>query len=94
MPQDASHSQTALSVDQATLPVIDLSGLFTGRNTDKAKVAADLGQAARTSGFFYIMNHGVPAELINKMFAASKEFHEQPRTSKKYVAHTLVALDI
>lgn len=77
-----SPSQTALSVEEATLPVIDLSGLFTGSDEDKARVASELGAAARTSGFFYIRNHGIPQDLIDALFAASKQFHEQPRSIK------------
>ena len=73
---------TALTVDDATLPVIDLGGLFSGSMEDKARVAADLGKAARTSGFFYITGHGVPQSLIDAAFAASKEFHEKPRSFK------------
>ena len=72
----------ALTVDDATLPVIDLSGLFTENDDDKARVASELGAAARTSGFFYITGHGVPQDLIDATFAASKEFHEKPRSFK------------
>ncbi len=80
--REVSHDQRALTVDDATLPVIDLSGLFTGDAEDKARVAAELGQAARGSGFFYITGHGVPQDLIDAMFAASREFHERPRGYK------------
>lgn len=82
MRSDASDDQRALTVDDATLPVIDLAGLFTGRDEDKAEVARRLGTAARGSGFFYITGHGVPAALTEAMFAASKTFHELPRSQK------------
>lgn len=73
---------SALTVEEATLPVIDLSGLMTGDPDDKARVASALGDAARTSGFFYVTNHGVPQDLIDAAFAASKAFHEMPRRYK------------
>ena len=80
---DASDTELkALTIAEANLPVIDLSGLATGDEGDKARVAKALGEAARTSGFFYITGHGVDAELIEKMFAASKAFHEMPRSFK------------
>lgn len=72
----------AITIEEANLPVIDLSGLATGDPADKAAVAQALGDAARTSGFFYITNHGVSADLIADMFAASKTFHEKPRSYK------------
>jgi len=73
---------TALKIEEANLPVIDLGGLRSDKPEDKAAVAKALGDAARTSGFFYITNHGVPQDLIDGVFAASKEFHEKPRSYK------------
>ncbi|MEM1232844.1 MAG: 2-oxoglutarate and iron-dependent oxygenase domain-containing protein [Pseudomonadota bacterium] len=77
-----SKELTALTVDDAALPVIDLSGLFTGLDAEKGPVAAALGEAARTSGFFYITGHGIPQEQVEAVFAASKQFHEMPRNFK------------
>ena len=82
MRSDISDDQRALTIDDANLPVVDLAGLFTGDPEDKAAVAAALGNAARTSGFFYIMNHGIPQEQIDALFAASKEFHSKTRSFK------------
>ena len=81
-PTEISDDQKALTVDDATLPVIDLSGLFTGQDNDKAQVAKALGEAARGSGFFYITGHGVSQAQMDAMFAASKAFHEKPRSFK------------
>ncbi|MFW5655686.1 MAG: 2-oxoglutarate and iron-dependent oxygenase domain-containing protein, partial [Roseicyclus sp.] len=84
---NVSDDQKALKIEDAALPVVDLGGLFTGDEADKARVARALGEAARTSGFFYITGHGVPQDLIDAMFAASQEFHEKPRSYKmKYWA--------
>ena len=77
-----AQDQTALALDHATLPVIDLSGLLAGREGDVAAVAARLGEAARSSGFFYVTGHGVDPELIEAMFAASREFHGKSRSFK------------
>jgi isopenicillin N synthase-like dioxygenase len=82
MPSQISSDQRALTIEDASLPVIDLGGLFTGDAQDKARVAAKLGEAARTSGFFYITNHGIPQEQIDALFAASKAFHAKPRSFK------------
>jgi len=72
-------STEAITLEQASLPVIDLSGLFDGNVNE---VASQLGKAARETGFFYITNHGVPQKLIDAMFSASKQFHDMPRSYK------------
>jgi isopenicillin N synthase-like dioxygenase len=82
MRADVSDDQRALTVDDATLPVVDLSGLFSGTADDKARISAELGRAARTSGFFYITGHGIAQETIDAVFAASKAFHAMPRSYK------------
>jgi isopenicillin N synthase-like dioxygenase len=82
MRADVSDDQKALTVDDATLPVVDLSGLFSGDAADKARIAADLGRAARTSGFFYITGHGIPQSVLDGVMAASRDFHGRTRTFK------------
>jgi len=77
-----TDDQKALTIDDAQLPVVDLTELLSGEEANKTKVAAALGEAARTSGFFYITGHGISQDLIDAMFAASKEFHEMPRSFK------------
>jgi len=80
--REISEDQKALTIDDATLPVIDLGPLATGKPEDQKKVARALGKAARESGFFYIVNHGIPQAQIDALFAASKAFHEKPRSFK------------
>ncbi len=82
MNQIVAADQTALTLEDAALPVVDLSGLFGEDAKAKAAVAAALGEAARTSGFFYITGHGVPQETVDALFAASRAFHEMPRSYK------------
>lgn len=69
----------AISIEEANLPVIDVSGLFNG---DDKSVATRLGAAARDSGFFYITGHQIPQTLIDEIFKASAQFHAMPRTYK------------
>lgn len=80
--EHVSDDQKALTIEDAALPVIDLEPLIAGSEAGRAEVAAALGEAARTSGFFYITGHGIPEAQIEAIFAASKQFHEQPRSVK------------
>ncbi len=79
---DATVDQRARVVDAASLPIIDIGALQDGDPAAIRDTAAQLGAAARGSGFFYIVNHGVSPELIAGMFAASKAFHGMPRRYK------------
>src|SRR4051794_6755134 len=68
------------------LDVIDLSGL---RDKDPAaieRIAKEIGRACRDIGFFYVRNHGIPQELMNEVFAASKSFFAQPEPAKAAVS--------
>lgn len=58
----------------ATIPVIDLSKLNSGHAADLAEIAARIGAACRDVGFFYIIGHGVPEALIEKVFASTEAF--------------------
>ncbi|MFK7854235.1 MAG: isopenicillin N synthase family dioxygenase [Granulosicoccus sp.] len=78
----ATDDQRALPSNPETLPVIDISGFRTGNEHSKKSIASQLGQAARRTGFFYIKGHGIDQSLIDGLFAASKEFHEMPRSFK------------
>ena len=72
----------ALTLEDAQLPVVDLGPLQGGSPEGTALVAEALGAAARSSGFFYIVNHGVDQGLIDGVMAASKAFHAQTRSEK------------
>lgn len=62
----------------ATLPIVDLS-----RSVDE--VASTIRDACVNHGFFYLTSHGVPAEVVSSMFAASKDFFNLSDTQKRTV---------
>jgi len=55
------------------VPVIDVSGLFAG-SPHRAAVAAEIGQACRAQGFFYVTGHGVDPAVCDRLVAASRRF--------------------
>ncbi|MBS8259550.1 isopenicillin N synthase family oxygenase [Roseibium polysiphoniae] len=69
-------------MSELELPVIDLAPAFAGTPEGLQQVASALGKAARETGFFYVRNHGVEAELIDATFAAAHTLFAQPTDAK------------
>ena len=67
------------------VPIIDLSNRNTRRG--RAKLAAAIGEACETSGFFVIVGHGVPQDLTDRMFAVTKDFFTAPDAVKERSAN-------
>jgi isopenicillin N synthase-like dioxygenase len=67
-------------VTQDFVPTIDLSGRTTAEG--RAAIAAAIGKACESSGFFTIVGHGVPHDLVNRMFTTTKDFFTQPEEVK------------
>ncbi len=66
----------------AQIPVIDFGPAFDGEPGALPRVAAAARHACENVGFFYALNHGVPEELIDRAFAASRQFHALPLADK------------
>jgi isopenicillin N synthase-like dioxygenase len=65
------------------IPVIDVGPAFRGDPSGRQGVAAQIRRASEHVGFFYIAGHGVPAEVVDAAFAASREFHAMPLDDKR-----------
>jgi len=66
----------------AQIPVIDFGPVFGGEPGALRSVAAAARDACENVGFFYALNHGVPEALVDRAFAASRQFHALPLASK------------
>ncbi|PZQ50810.1 MAG: isopenicillin N synthase family oxygenase [Rhodovulum sulfidophilum] len=78
----------AARVDAAALPVIDVSGLSSSDPADRARVGAALRAACLDKGFFYCVGHGVPAGLIEAVFAETRALFDQPEPAKLAIEKT------
>ncbi|MFY1598530.1 isopenicillin N synthase family dioxygenase [Micromonospora sp. WMMD737] len=67
-------------VVQDFVPAIDLSGRTTAEG--RAAIAAAIGKACEGSGFFTVVGHGVPRELVNRMYTTTKTFFTRPEEEK------------
>ena len=71
----------------ATIPVVDFGpmiadGSRAAETGALAALAAELRAACEIVGFFYAFNHGVPQDVIDRGFDASRRFHSLPLAAK------------
>jgi isopenicillin N synthase-like dioxygenase len=66
----------------AEIPVLDLGPYLAGRPGAREAVAAELRVALEGVGFFIVVNHGVPRELVARTFEEARRFHAQPLDAK------------
>src|SRR4029077_4509185 len=66
----------------AKIPVIDFGPYFAGAPGALDRLAVEVRHACENVGFFYAAGHGVPEDLIDRAFAASRRFHALPLTEK------------
>lgn len=70
------------------IPVIDAAPLAS--ESDLSRVAAEIGAACRKVGFFFVVNHGVPASLVAEAFAKSRAFFALPVAEKLEISIDLI----
>lgn len=68
------------------LPVVDLAGMPPRGGEARARIAAEMDAACRDPGFLLITNHGVPAALFERAFAAARRFFSLPHAEKAAIA--------
>jgi hypothetical protein len=61
------------------IPVLDFGPYLQGVRGGLEAVAADLREISTTVGFFYLTGHGIPQNVIDRIFAESRRFHSLPR---------------
>ncbi|CEL06982.1 Putative Isopenicillin N synthase and related dioxygenases [Aspergillus calidoustus] len=68
------------------IPVIDLTPID-GDLATRKQLASKIRAAAEGTGFFYVKNHGIPEELIQRALGVAKSFFEQTAEDKEKVSH-------
>jgi isopenicillin N synthase-like dioxygenase len=57
------------------IPILDIAPVLSGGAEGLATVARELRRITETIGFFYLKGHGVPQDLVGRVFAQSRRFH-------------------
>jgi isopenicillin N synthase-like dioxygenase len=65
------------------IPVIDLTGSFTGDAAKRESVAWAVHKACRDTGFFYVSNHGIPQHTLDCQLDWAQRFFALPLAAKR-----------
>ncbi|KAB2619862.1 1-aminocyclopropane-1-carboxylate oxidase 1-like [Pyrus ussuriensis x Pyrus communis] len=66
-----------------SIPVIDLQGIHQNDPASRPRVIDEVRVASEKWGFFQVVNHGIPVEVLNRMIDGVREFHELDIELKK-----------
>ncbi len=66
-------------------PIVSLAGMRSGNAGERAAVAKAVRAACLDKGFLYIIDHGIPTELTDAMFAETRRFFALPPERKAAV---------
>ncbi len=75
--------EPAREMPLSAIPIIDVAPLIGGSPEQARETARSLGRACRDVGFFYISGHGIPPELIARVFEASVAFFAGPASIRE-----------
>src|SRR5262245_1600879 len=68
-----------------SIPVVDFAGFGSQDPVPRSATAAAFRGALEAVGFCYLRNHGVPASVVDTVFAQSEAFFALPQTAKEAV---------
>jgi isopenicillin N synthase-like dioxygenase len=73
------------SASASTIPVIDLKVYLAGEPGALERTADELKYALTRIGFYFIVNHGVPMDLVREIYTEVARFHALPLEKKMQV---------
>jgi len=75
LPKTSDCHGTSLQV-----PAVDLQGINDA--VRRQEIVEEVREASKCWGFFQLVNHGIPLEVLDGMLNGTKNFHEQDREVK------------
>ncbi|XP_050374917.1 1-aminocyclopropane-1-carboxylate oxidase homolog 1-like [Argentina anserina] len=80
-PDDSVNNTSDTEETQFSIPVIDLKGIWDP--TKRKEIVADVAEASESWGFFQIVNHGIPVDVLEEIKDGVRGFFEQDTEVKK-----------
>ncbi|OIV90771.1 hypothetical protein TanjilG_15504 [Lupinus angustifolius] len=65
------------------IPVIDLQVEQLQHGIGRKYIIEKVKEASETCGFFQVVNHGIPKDILDEVMEGGRRFHEQPHDVKK-----------
>ncbi|PWA64784.1 Isopenicillin N synthase [Artemisia annua] len=82
----SSSDRPSLNPKIADVVVVDLSGL--NDPNQRPMIVKNIGNVCRESGFFQIINHGIPQKVLDEALGTAFEFFDLPTSEKaKYMSN-------
>ena len=68
------------------IPVVDLEPFLSGSAEQRLEIARSIGGACRHIGFFAIVNHRIPDQIVSRVFELAAAFFALPADEKAEIA--------
>eukprot|EP00435_Cladocopium_sp_Y103_P061054 s1327_g22.t1 len=68
---------------ESLVPIIDIGALSTNDKAAQKAVAQKIGKACEEIGFFVVVNHGIPSDVIDSAWNQTLDFFDLPLDEKK-----------
>jgi isopenicillin N synthase-like dioxygenase len=85
----ADYAVRAAKVAPDEIPMVDFQPFLQGGEGGRRRTADAIAGACEEIGFFYLKNHGVPAEATAALHRESRAFFSQPLEARQRSAATL-----
>ncbi len=76
-----------MAVGSTAIPVVDFEAWSQGSTDERRRIAQQLTDACRRVGFVYIVNHGVPSDMLEEAFLFARKPFELPQEKKMLAPH-------
>ena len=69
--------------EESPVPIIDIAALSSDDAAARRSVAHEIGRACEQIGFFVVVNHGIPQEVVQSAWSNTLAFFDLPLEEKK-----------